>query len=102
MVEAGLSFGSTNLQLLKKVQLPQALPTIMVGVNQTTMMALAMVVVASMVGVEGLGLEVLTALNQIDVAKGFEADISIVINICWKNFFCSPWKYNYLRYNLKL
>ncbi|MGJ9458105.1 ABC transporter permease [Oceanobacillus sp. CF4.6] len=78
MVEAGLSFGATKWQLLKKLQLPQALPTIMLGVNQTTMMALAMVVVASMVGVEGLGLEVLTALNQIDVAKGFEAGISIV------------------------
>ena len=78
MVEASLAFGSTEGQLLKKVQLPLALPTIMVGVNQTTMMALAMVVVASMVGVEGLGLEVLTALNQIDVAKGFEAGLSIV------------------------
>lgn len=78
VVEAGLSFGPSKWQLLRKVQLPQALPTIMVGVNQTTMMALAMVVVASMVGVEGLGLEVLSALNRIDVAKGFEAGISIV------------------------
>ncbi|ASK64000.1 choline ABC transporter permease subunit [Virgibacillus phasianinus] len=78
VVEAGLSFGSSKWQLLKKVQIPQALPTIMAGINQTTMMALAMVVVASMVGVEGLGLEVLTALNQIDVAKGFEAGLSIV------------------------
>lgn len=50
----------------------------MTGVNQTTMMALAMVVVASMVGVEGLGLEVLSALNRIDVAQGFEAGLSIV------------------------
>lgn len=78
VVEAGLSFGSSRWQLLTKVQIPQALPTIMAGINQTTMMALAMVVVASMVGVKGLGLEVLTALNQIDVAKGFEAGISIV------------------------
>jgi glycine betaine/proline transport system permease protein len=78
VVEAGLSFGSSKWQLLRKVQIPQALPTIMAGINQTTMMALAMVVVASMVGVKGLGLEVLTALNQIDVAKGFEAGISIV------------------------
>lgn len=77
-VEAGLSFGSSKLQLLRKVQIPQAIPTIMTGVNQTTMMALAMVVVASMVGVKGLRLEVLTALGQIDVAKGFEAGISIV------------------------
>jgi glycine betaine/proline transport system permease protein len=78
MVEAGLSFGSSKWQLLGKVQIPQALPTIMAGVNQTTMMALAMVVVASMVGVEGLGLEVLSALNRIDIAQGFEAGISIV------------------------
>ena len=78
VVESGLSFGPSKWQLLRKVQIPQALPTIMTGVNQTTMMALAMVVVASMVGVEGLGLEVLSALNRIDVAQGFEAGISIV------------------------
>lgn len=78
VVEAGLSFGPSKWQLLRKVQIPQALPTIMTGVNQTTMMALAMVVVASMVGVEGLGLEVLSALNRIDVAQGFEAGLSIV------------------------
>lgn len=78
MTEAARSFGATKGQLLRKVQLPLALPTIMTGVNQTTMMSLAMIVVASMVGVEGLGLEVLSALNQIDVAKGFEAGISIV------------------------
>ncbi|MCF3944639.1 ABC transporter permease [Oceanobacillus alkalisoli] len=78
MVEAGRSFGPTKWQLFTKVQIPQALPTMMTGVNQTTMMALAMVVVASMVGVEGLGLEVLSALNTIDVARGSEAGISIV------------------------
>jgi len=78
VVEAGLSFGSSRLQLLRKVQIPQALPSIMTGVNQTTMMALAMVVVASMVGVKGLGLEVLRALGQVDIARGFEAGISIV------------------------
>lgn len=78
MTEAGLAFGTTQWQLLRKVQIPVAMPAIMTGVNQTTMMALAMVVVASMVGVEGLGLEVLSALNQIDVARGFEAGISIV------------------------
>nr|WP_090399041.1 proline/glycine betaine ABC transporter permease [Natribacillus halophilus] len=78
MVEAADSFGSSTSQILFKVQLPQALPTIMTGINQTTMMALAMVVVASMVGAQGLGLEVLSALQQIDVATGFEAGISIV------------------------
>ncbi|AXF57838.1 ABC transporter permease [Salicibibacter kimchii] len=78
MVEAADSFGSSTSQVLFKVQLPQALPTIMTGINQTTMMALAMVVVASMVGAQGLGLEVLSALQQIDIATGFEAGISIV------------------------
>ncbi len=78
MVEAAEAFGSSRWQLLTKVQLPQAMPTIMTGVNQTTMMALAMVVIASMIGAEGLGMEVLTAINRIDIAMGFEAGISIV------------------------
>lgn len=78
MVEAADSFGSSTWQRLYKIQLPQALPTIMTGVNQTTMLALAMVVIASMVGAEGVGMEVLVALQQIDIARGFEAGISIV------------------------
>ena len=78
MVEAGKSFGSSSWQLLTKVQLPQALPTIMTGINQTTMMALAMVVVASMIGAKGLGYVVLVAINRIDIAMGFEAGLSIV------------------------
>lgn len=78
MVEAAHSFGSSNWQTLRKVQLPQALPTIMTGINQTTMMALAMVVVASMIGAKGLGYDVLQAIMRIDIAKGFEAGISIV------------------------
>lgn len=79
MVEAAHSFGSSRWQMLTKVQLPQAMPTIMTGINQTTMMALSMVVITSMVGAKGLGIEVLTAINQIDVAKGFESGISVVI-----------------------
>lgn len=78
MVEAALSFGSSGWQTLTKVQLPQALPTIMTGINQTTMMALSMVVICSMIGARGLGLEVLRAIQHIDIAKGFEAGISIV------------------------
>jgi glycine betaine/proline transport system permease protein len=78
VIESAQSFGSSNWQMLKKVQLPQALPTIMTGVNQTTMMALAMVVIASMVGAKGLGAQVLVAINRIDIALGFEAGISIV------------------------
>lgn len=79
MVEAAHSFGSSAWQTLFKVQLPQALPTIMAGVNQTTMMALSMVVVTSMIGAKGLGMEVLVAIQQVDIARGFEAGISIVI-----------------------
>ncbi len=79
MVEAGTSFGSSPMQLLFKVQLPQALPTIMTGINQTTMMALAMVVISSMIGAGGLGEEVLVAINQIRPGAGFEAGVSIVI-----------------------
>lgn len=78
MVEAAHAFGSSNWQTLTKVQLPQALPTILTGINQTTMMALAMVVIASMIGAKGLGLDVLRAIQRIDIAKGFEAGISIV------------------------
>jgi glycine betaine/proline transport system permease protein len=78
MVEAAQAFGSSSWQTLIKVQLPQALPTIMAGINQTTMMALAMVVIASMIGAKGLGMEVLIAINRIDIAKGFEAGVSIV------------------------
>ncbi len=78
MVEAGKSFGASPLQLLSKVQIPQALPTIMAGSNQTTMMALAMVVIAAMIGAEGLGLEVYIAINRVNIARGVEAGISIV------------------------
>ncbi|MDC3413607.1 proline/glycine betaine ABC transporter permease [Aquibacillus sp. 3ASR75-11] len=78
VIESAQSFGSSRWQMLIKVQLPQALPTIMAGVNQTTMMALAMVVIASMVGAQGLGEQVLISINRIDIALGFEAGISIV------------------------
>lgn len=79
MVEAAESYGSSPWQLLTKVQIPQALPTIMAGINQTTMMALSMVVIASMIGVKGLGMEVLIAINRVDVARGVEAGLGIVI-----------------------
>lgn len=78
VVESAQSFGSSTMQMLTKVQLPQALPTIMAGVNQTTMMALSMAVVGSMVGAQGLGERVLYAINRIDISLGFEAGISIV------------------------
>lgn len=79
MVEAAASFGSSQWDILTKVQLPQSIPTIMAGVNQTTMMALSMVVIASMIGAKGLGMEVLISLNRLDIARGFEAGLGIVI-----------------------
>jgi glycine betaine/proline transport system permease protein len=77
--EAARAYGATRWQLLKEVRVPLAMPSILAGVNQTTMMALAMVVIASMIGARGLGQEVLMAINRIDVGRGFEAGISIVI-----------------------
>lgn len=78
VVEAAESFGPSFWQLLTKVQLPQAMPTIMTGINQTTMMALAMVVISSMVGARGLGYQVLVGINRIDIAIGVEAGLAIV------------------------
>lgn len=78
-IEAGRAFGCTPTQLLFKIQLPLALPNIMAGVNQTIMMALAMVVICSMIGAAGLGLEVLRGIQRLDVGYGFLAGISIVI-----------------------
>ena len=79
MVEAAQSFGSTRTQLLLKVKLPQALPTIMTGVNQTMMMAVSMVVTCSMIGAAGLGEEVLIGINRLEIGRGFTAGVSIVI-----------------------
>ena len=78
-VEAGQAFGCTSMQLLWKVQLPIALPTLMAGVNQTIMMALSMVIIASMVGAGGLGNEVLKGITQLKIDLGFESGIAIVI-----------------------
>jgi len=77
--EAALAYGATRWQLLREVRIPLAMPSILAGVNQTTMMALAMVVVASMIGARGLGQEVLLAINRIDVGRGFEAGSSVVL-----------------------
>ncbi|MFC0243943.1 ABC transporter permease [Falsochrobactrum ovis] len=78
-VEAGLAFGCTSRQLLFKVQLPNALPSIMAGVNQTIMLSLSMVVIASMIGAGGLGNTVLTGIQRLDVGKGFEGGLAVVI-----------------------
>ncbi|GAB1435467.1 choline ABC transporter permease subunit [Sphaerotilus sulfidivorans] len=78
-VEAGQAFGCTSMQLLWKVQLPIALPTLMAGVNQTIMMALSMVIIASMVGAGGLGNEVLSSIQRLDIGLGFESGLSVVL-----------------------
>lgn len=78
VVEAGKSFGSTPKQMLFKIELPQSLSTIMTGVNQTTMMAMAMVVISSMIGAEGIGEEVLIAIRRLEVGSGFQAGFAIV------------------------
>jgi len=77
-IEAARAFGASPRQILFDVQMPLAVPSIMVGINQTTMMALAMVVIASMIGARGLGLEVLLAINRIEIGRGFEAGLCIV------------------------
>ncbi|MCA1031233.1 proline/glycine betaine ABC transporter permease [Bacillus timonensis] len=79
LIEASEAFGSTTKQRLLKVQLPLAMPTIMAGINQSIMLALSMVVIASMVGAPGLGTEVYRAVTQIKTGIGFEAGLSIVI-----------------------
>ena len=79
VVEAAKSFGATKWQALFKVQIPQALPTIMAGVNQTIMMAIAMVVTCSMIGAKGLGNEVLIGINRLEPGRGIVAGTAIVI-----------------------
>ncbi|WP_410013890.1 ABC transporter permease [Sodalis sp. RH24] len=79
LVEAGLAFGCTRRQLLWKVQLPNALPAIMAGVNQTIMMAMSMVIIASMVGAGGLGNDILTSIQQLDIGQGLQSGMAVVL-----------------------
>lgn len=79
IVEATRSFGATPRQLLFKVELPLALPTILAGVNQTIMMALSMVVVSAMIAAGGLGEVVLKGITQLKIGLGFEGGIAVVI-----------------------
>lgn len=79
LIEAARAFGSTPNQILVKVQLPLALPTIMAGLNQAIMLALSMSVIASMIGAGGLGTEVLYGITRVQVGRGFVGGISIVI-----------------------
>jgi glycine betaine/proline transport system permease protein len=79
VVEAARAFGTTRWQLLVNVQMPLARPSIMAGINQTTMMALSMVVIASMIGARGLGEDVLAGIQTLDIGRGLQAGIAIVI-----------------------
>ena len=79
VVEAAKSFGATKWQALFKVQIPQAIPTIMAGLNQTIMMAVAMVVTCSLIGLGGLGHEVIIGINRLEPGRGFVAGAAIVI-----------------------
>jgi len=78
VMEAGRAFGTTPGQRLLGVQIPLALPTILAGINQTTMMALAMVVIASMIGAGGLGYQVLQGIGRLEVSRGLFAGLGIV------------------------
>jgi ABC-type proline/glycine betaine transport system permease subunit len=79
MVEAARAFGSSRWQTLFKVEIPQARPTIMAGINQTMMLAVSMVVTSAMIGANGLGMEVLVAINRMESGRGLAAGLSIVI-----------------------
>ncbi|MDR2005655.1 MAG: ABC transporter permease subunit [Acidaminococcales bacterium] len=79
VTEAAKAFGSSRWQTLLKVQIPQAKPTIMAGVNQTMMMTVGMVVTCAMIGANGLGMEVLIAINRTESGRGIIAGVSIVI-----------------------
>lgn len=79
LTEAAVAFGATPGQVLRKVELPFAMPQIMAGLTQTIMLSLSMVVIAALVGANGLGVPVVRALNTVNIARGFEAGLCIVI-----------------------
>ncbi len=79
LIEAGEAFGATRRQLLWKVELPSALPTIMAGLTQCIMLSLSMVVIAALIGASGLGKPVVNGLNRMDIPLGIEAGLAIVI-----------------------
>ncbi len=79
VVEAAKAFGSTPAQLLLKVRIPLAVPTIMAGLNQTIMLSLSMVVISAMIGADGLGKTVYEGITQMNIGKGFEGGLAVVI-----------------------
>lgn len=79
MKEMAIAFGASDRQVLRKVELPLSLPSIMAGVNQCIMLGISMVVIASMIGAGGLGAEVMRSVNRLDLALGFESGLAIVV-----------------------
>lgn len=79
VVEAGHAFGASPARVLRQIQIPLALPSIMAGINQVIMLSLSMVVIAGMVGAGGLGGEIVRAIGRINVGLGFEAGLSVVM-----------------------
>lgn len=79
LIEAGKAFGSNRWQMLYKVEIPNAIPSIVMGINQCIMMSLSMVVIAAMIGAGGLGKEVMRAMATINIGMGFEAGLGVVI-----------------------
>lgn len=79
LLEAGKAFGASKMKLLLKVELPAALPSIMAGITQCIMLSLSMVVIAALVGADGLGKPVIRALNTVNISQGFEAGLAIVL-----------------------
>jgi len=79
LIDAGDAFGCTPLQRLLRIELPHALPTIRAGLTQCIMLSLSMVVIAALVGADGLGKPVVRALNTVNIENGFEAGLAIVI-----------------------
>jgi glycine betaine/proline transport system permease protein len=89
--EAADAFGARPLQKLVKVELPHAMPSILTGLTQTIMLSLSMVVIAALVGADGLGVPTLRALNQVNIGKGFEVGLAIVlVAIMLDRFFRGP------------
>ena len=90
LIEAGRAFGATGWQLLWKVELPSARPTIVAGITQCIMLSLSMVVIAALVGAGGLGVPVVRALNTVNVGMGFEAGFAIVLVAVMLDRICRP------------
>ncbi|GGY34275.1 choline ABC transporter permease subunit [Bacterioplanes sanyensis] len=90
MLEAGESFGATRSQLLWRIELPAAASSIAAGITQCIMLSLSMVVIAALVGADGLGKPVVRALNTVDIASGFEAGLAIVLLAIVMDRLCKP------------